>query len=137
MTGRKKRVLWSLAVLVLAAGGFFGMVLWLGDEGPVSLSGFQRLRPGMTRAQVQSLMGGAGSCNNFDWMQRWGGDAIGTSQTWGEAGRGGEYETWETQRSVINVWFDGQGHAREAAFYAVPELEPTFWQRVRRWVTGG
>jgi hypothetical protein len=128
MTGRKKRVFSSLGFLVLAVGGFIGLALWLGDEGPVSLSGFRRIRPGMTRGEVQSLMGRADSPNNFDWTQRWHGDAIGTSWPWGQAGQGGEYATWETQRSVINVWFDPQGRAREAAFYVVPEFEPTFWQ---------
>ncbi|MCI0641726.1 MAG: outer membrane protein assembly factor BamE [Gemmataceae bacterium] len=137
MTGRKKRVLLLLALLVVVAGGFFGMVLWLGDEGPISLSGFRRIRPGMTRGEVETLMGGAGSSNNFDWMQRWGGDAVGTSLSWGEAGRGGEYVTWEDKRCVINVWFDPDGRAREAAIYEVPEFEPTFWQRLRRWLTGG
>jgi hypothetical protein len=137
VTGRKKRVLSSLALLVLGACGFFGMVLWLGDEGPISLSGFRRIQQGMTRGEVQSLMDGAGSSNNFDWMQRWGADAVGTSQSWGEAGRGGEYETWEAPRYVITVWFDPQGRAREAALYQVPEFEPTFWQRLRRWLTGG
>jgi hypothetical protein len=35
MSGRKKRMLWSLGVLVALGGGFLGLV-WLGDEEPIS-----------------------------------------------------------------------------------------------------
>ena len=138
MSGRKKAVL-SFVTLLVAAGGFVGVGLWLTGDGPVNRAGFQRIEQGMTREEVQGILGGSGSAHDLDWMLRhWGGRKAIASSRWGEAGPDhGEDVVWEGKRHVINVWFDADNRARAAAFYDIPTRELTLWQRLRRIVSSG
>ncbi len=138
MTSRKKKLLSSLVVFLLLAGGFLGLVVWLGDEGPICPAAFQRLRPGMSRHEVQRIMAVAPSPNGV--MKLWPSPLepkfiaeFGKRPTPPLVHPG--WMCWEGKRYLIIAFFDAGG-LRVASIYEFQGDDSSLWQRLRRWLTG-
>jgi hypothetical protein len=136
MSGRRKKMLWSVGVLLALGGGFVGLVFWLGDEGPISPAGFERVRPGMTRAEVGRLLGPELAPSRLMIRSL----APTPEKEWQVDGGivpSAVVVHWESERYGIAVAFV-EDQAKMASLYLAPGgVKPTFWQRLRRWVTGG
>lgn len=136
---------WSLLVALLAAlvVGFF---FYLDYEGPVSRARFARLQSGMSREDVEGLLGWAESSEPEGHIYHhshrprcvavWGKEIpwLGLN-SWVTYKLCDNWWVWKGPRHDIHVYFDAGGLARSARLIKHPEA-PSWWQRLRSRFSG-
>ena len=97
--------------------------LWLGSHGRISFSSYQKIQPGMTRAQVESILGGPARQE----VALLGVDA--RSGTW-------LGEEWWGEDGVVFVGFDAAGKVNYKEFreHWLKVEPPDPPQRLRSWL---
>src|SRR5207237_1018978 len=91
---RAKRVWLAVAGFVLT-GCLVAMLFRAGSGGSISLASYQKIKPGMTRAQVEAVLGGPPRREVCPMVDIYCGTRLG-EEWWGEEG-------------IITVYFDGTG----------------------------
>jgi hypothetical protein len=117
----RRRVLCGLLVIsaVLAC---FGGWLWMASGPRVSLLRFERVKEGMSHAEVNGIVGGPpgdyfsdGRVNKFDHDDG--------HQSW-----------WFGDDAALIVDFNDSGTVANALILEYPSVRPTFTERIRRWL---
>lgn len=123
-----RKVLWSILILLVLAGGFIGLVHWLGHE-TIGPAGFRRLQPGMPHLEVRNILGPENSSNG--WPRNY--DAK-LSKDWGPYGffpPPHYWAYWESPRFVISICFDSENNAVIAIMDPNPNSPRSIWHRFR------
>ena len=119
-----KRLLLRFGFALLVVAVAFGLFLWFfGPEERITRANCNRIRPGMSEAQVEELLGRPGVPSaRSDGLTRKSGE---------EAPAGAKQTSWRGVDSMIVVLFDKENRVIEAncSTFHVGE---TFWQRIRR-----
>lgn len=131
MSRRRRVLLWAGLLVLLAGAGGFACDTWLGS--PINQANCDRIRPGMTDAQVETILGSPGKRVRFDTEEQlkqfWA--AWADSQV--EIPGGAEVVKWQGSRSEIVAVFDRDGRVIEADFSQV-EWDDAPFVRFRRWL---
>jgi hypothetical protein len=117
---RRRRLLAILAVVVLAVSGW---LLW--PRTGITPENAAKIRPGMTMAEVETLLGGpAGDYRTCDDR-----GLHGTVECFGE----GQEQVWEGDEGSVHVWFDAAGVVLVSDFIYSQFGRATVFDKFRRW----
>jgi hypothetical protein len=139
----KRKLKWIGVVLVLLVLGF-GTVLFLLPRNRITVEAWQQIRLGMTKEEVESILGGPGiPCAEFLAQNARIEKAIGKPHLLNDGKRLMEPEWLKFDEDKIKVWFAGrgliaidfdQGFVKGKVFEGVRSADPSFLDRLRDWL---
>jgi hypothetical protein len=106
-------LLLTLAVLVVI-GLVEAVVLWPRPD-RITAENFDRLRVGMTPAEVHAFLGSPGDYKTRDRLRAVGGPRIGDKSVWFDDSV--QWQRWETDAARIDVMYSRAGTLKTAMYY--------------------
>jgi hypothetical protein len=128
MTRRTRTVV--LGAVALAAIGAALLALRPNPDARITREHFKRIRQGMSRAEVEAILGSEGS----DILRTFSGSDLETP----EEPSGCKTTCWRSDTTMIEVAFDASGSVRESSCHSLHKLsrsrlEEWLWRVKRQW----